>query len=185
MRKIEGGDTSNPAKPLCDVLRVKFDGCGGEVTNFGKSIKINDFNHYRSRGHDGQFSPGTKDRALSLMTAASYDALRLALPTSNVRNGDLGENVILGGPTSDDLQVGRRLRLGPTCVVEITQANTPCFRLNNVSWAAAAKKKWGDERVRWFKNDVCPLSRYGGRGWLCKVLTEGDVRKNDVVTFCD
>ena len=82
-----------------------------------------------------------------------------------------------------DLRVGLRLAIGDHAVIELTEANKPCYRLNCLAWAAAAQKAYGDGS-KWYNAEACPLSREGspgGRGWLAKVITEGEVRPGDVV----
>jgi len=163
---------------------------------FGWRYEIQDYNSYRMAGHSGRFEAGTGDRAVSVTTCAAYEAFRQALGDGGpVNDGDFGENVLVSGPPAvagadgtDGLQVGDRLHLG-SAVIELTEANAPCYRFNREPWSARAKAVWGGSAPdgnaeKWFKAPSCPLcpeTYPGGRGWLAKVLVEGDAREGDAV----
>lgn len=143
-----------------------------------------DFNAYRAKGHRGRFQPGTRDRAVSLVVVDSYERLYRALPFAIVQKGDLGENLLVNGPSCDegvDIQVGTRLQIGDSVVIEISEANSPCYRLGYLPWADEVCRRYGD---KWFKSNELPLSNSvhpGGRGWLARVLIEGEVKPGDTV----
>jgi MOSC domain-containing protein YiiM len=89
----------------------------------------------------------------------------------------------------DGLYIGARLQIG-TAIIEITEANNPCYRFNTQPWASAGQKLWGPTAPegnpkQWFKSPSCPLQHIlhpGVRGWLARVVTEGDVKVGDPVT---
>jgi MOSC domain-containing protein YiiM len=202
-RKNEGGSfKSGQQKVSCSKLELLQDGVKGTTTTttvrngwfFSERQKptttvITDYNHYRSEGDKARFEAGSRDRAVSVATVAAYEVLQKALdPTGTVQiaHGDLGENVLIAGPSataseSDGLFVGAKIQIG-TAVIELMEANNPCYRFNTQKWATSAQQKWGqtapDGQVKkWFKSPQCPLNHEinpGIRGWLARVLTEGE-----------
>ena len=172
-------------------------------TNWSSSQKkknktvIQDYNHYRSQGHSGRFDAGTNDRAVSIATVSAYTKLETALGRRIITYGDLGENILLddtgllvpaAAAAPVRLAVGTRVRLGSTVVLEITEVNNPCYRFTTQTWAAAAQAKWGATSPdgclsdHWFQSPECPLNHEvnpGIRGWLAKVITEGEVATGD------
>ena len=89
--------------------------------------------------------------------------------------------MLIAGPAyaeGRDLCVGTQLRVG-TAVLELTEANNPCYRLGFLPWAKHAKARFGE---KWWEHPDLPLRKEhhpGGRGWLCKVVVEGTVRPGD------
>lgn len=203
-RKREGGSFGSPQiKTACDSLDVKEQGAVGTITRAGifgglfrHTTTIVDFNHYRSGGHKGRFTAGTKDRAISIATTAAYAKLEASFVGTKARivYGDLGENILLQeGQHTPSLYVGANIAIGQTVVLQITEANNPCYRFNAQPWADTAKKLWGDsapngEANQWFKSPHCPLNHIkfpGIRGWLARVVKEGRVKPGDVVRILD
>lgn len=198
-RQREGGLKSSMRKLSCETAHLQTGGVIGQPRPRyfdrlrGRTVDIADFNNYRAEGHAGRFKAGTNDRAVSIVAFDVYEALRRRLPDSRIVDGDLGENILIAGPSLHegvDLRVGQRLRLG-TSVIEITEANGPCYRLNRLSWAPAAQVEFSAdmespaESRKWYGTEGCPLSKVshlGGRGWLCKVVHEGVVAVGDTVT---
>mmetsp|Transcript_66328 Transcript_66328/g.186819 ORF Transcript_66328/g.186819 Transcript_66328/m.186819 type:complete len:113 (+) Transcript_66328:631-969(+) len=85
--------------------------------------------------------------------------------------------MLLEGPghTGADLRVGMVLQVGDEVVLELTEANKPCYRLGHVQWAAEAERAFGK---KWWASDRLPLTANqptGGRGWLARVVAEGTV----------
>ena len=203
-RKAEHGDRSRQTKSLCGRLTLRREGVVGEASvnpNFlgrllGMTHRVKDYNSYRSRGHAGRFEAGTNDRAVMVTSMAAYDELRSAIGAEHaplIEDGDLGENILLRGPSATAseragdgrLAVGSWLRIGSS-VLEVTEANNPCYRFNTQPWAAAARERWGsgspDGPEKWFRNPKCPLNNEhfpGVRGWLCRVVEEGEVAVGD------
>jgi MOSC domain-containing protein YiiM len=111
---------------------------------------------------------------------------------TNICDGDLGENFILVGPDWEasgmGLHVGTVLKLGEKVVIELTEANEPCYRMQHLPWAAAAKRVYGKSNTdprfeeKWWDGPSCVLSKEGGRGWLARVLVEGEVAEGNVCT---
>ena len=197
-RQAAGTSKSKPAKAEVGSLIVKEDGvytlCAGGL--FGGKQHVQDYNHFRASGYSGGkniagFPKGSNHRAVSLSTTASYDAMRAALPDATIRDGDLGENLIVDGPGwqigEGGLSVGSVLRLGDTTTIELSEVNMPCYRMAHLPWAAAALARWPrKEDAKWWKHPDCPLSRPGGRGWLARVLVTGEVAAGDTVAAqCD
>jgi len=183
-RTEAGGYRSPQGKVKSASLRVTFDGVIGTRRGWFSTVDEADYNHYRSEGDSRFFPPGTRDRAVSLVSSSVYDELRRALPGVRVRAGDLGENLLVEGPALDagvDWTVGCRLGVGDEVVLELTEANKPCSRLAHLSWSGAAKHIVGEDK--WWESPSLPLGlhRPGGRGWLAKVITEGVVKPNDRV----
>lgn len=197
-RKKEGGDLKcQQQKVSCEKLEILQDGVQGTAKGlFGVTqYMIRDYNHYRTQGHSGRFEAGTNERAVFIATVAAYDLLQTALDKSGqckIKKGDLGENILidaptaLGGKNNGGLCVGAKVRIG-SALVELTEANNPCYRFNTQSWASQAQKLWGNtapdgNAAKWFKSPDCPLNHEvnpGVRGWLAKVLEEGEILKGD------
>lgn len=155
-----------------------------------------DYNYYRATGHKGVFLPNTPDRAVSLVTADTYSEFCAAVPSlkSRIKPGDLAENLYITGLSREDLQVGMQLRIGPPAdnhgntqsgkdtkrfaVIEITAANKPCYRCGYISWASEVRKKFGAE---WWTDTNLPLANKGGRGFLAKVVVEGEIQPTDQI----
>merc|ERR1712176_500273 len=133
----------------CRGLEVNVEGVVGIRKSWFSTVCEKDFNEYRTRGHQGRFVSGTNDRAVTLMTVSAYEALRQTLPDATIRDGDLGENLLITGAALDggvDLDVGTRLQIGEQVQIEITEANQPCFRLGYVSWTETAEKVTGQKK---------------------------------------
>ena len=204
-RKWEGGDfKAKQSKVSCATMTINTAGVVGHAKGklFGFGYDIKDFNNYRTQGHTGRFEAGSLDRAVSVATVAAYDALREALGPEQgrlVKDGDLGENITLDGPsatsskkkTGDGLFVGQKLKIG-AATIQITEANNPCYRCNTLPWAAAGKALWGatapeGNAEKWFKSPKCLLFNEtfpGIRGYLAKVLVEGKVAVGDPAANC-
>ena len=198
-RRKQGGDKSAQRKTKCSKLGIETSGVVGHARGhlFGWPYTIKDFNDYRTKGHAGRFEAGTNDRAVSIATVGAYQALRDAMGEHGrqVEDGDLGENILVDGPSAfaskrGGLHVGAKLRVG-TAVLQLTEANNPCYRLNSEAWAKHAKAIWGASAPegnveKWFKAPECPLCNMtfpGGRGWLAKVLQTGEGAVNDQVVL--
>ncbi|KAL1499198.1 hypothetical protein AB1Y20_013706 [Prymnesium parvum] len=189
-RVRQGGRKSPQTKLECAALDLKTHGVVGDVPSLLGSFlggwfcrRIEDHNDYRTTGHTGRFEACTPDRAVSLVTEATYSMLRAKLPGIKISDGDLGENLLVSGPALEegvDLRVGSRLKLG-TAEIELTEANKPCYRLGFLPWARDAQKLYGET---WWTHPELPLDHEthpGGRGWLAKVVVEGRTKKGDEV----
>lgn len=130
----EGGMNSAQRKVECASLLVRKVGCTGIVSGgmLRSEQQHEDYNNYRMQGHFGRFESGTPDRACSLVSTAVYEQLRAALPGAQILDGDLGENILVSGISpveGADFKVGQKLAIGNSgCVVQITEANGPCYR---------------------------------------------------------
>lgn len=217
-REKEGGSFRSPQRKIsCETLRVTKEGVIGSYTRKPSGFlfmspskpvtaEVRDFNSYRSEGDPRRgFKPGSKDRAVSIATTGAYEMLRHGLTvgqdsnkegtSSLVQDGDFGENILIDCPLAVEskeagLYVGAKLKIGKV-VLQITEANNPCYRFNAQSWAPRAEKIWGDtapdgEAKKWFKSPMCPLNHEvnpGVRGWLAKVVKEGEIGNGDEVAI--
>jgi MOSC domain-containing protein YiiM len=97
--------------------------------------------------------PGSKRQVL-LMDADTLDRLGLA-------PGAIKENVTIHGLDFQKLSIGQKLRLGDA-LLEITTPCDPCSRMEEIRQGLE-----GDLR--------------GQRGWLCRVVKAGKVRRGDPI----
>jgi hypothetical protein len=195
----KGLSYSDPGKQAVKKLLLTSGGVGvvSKGGLFGNVQRIFDYNHFRTMGHR-TFEKNTNNRAVSVSTVSAYDQLRRELQGDRVtiKDGDLGENLILDGPQwqagAGGLSVGTVLRIGEKVEIEITEANEPCYRCHYLPFAAWAKQTYNaidpsdsDFRDKWWNGPSCVLSKEGGRGWFAKVLVEGDVHEGDSCTVIE
>ena len=175
MRTAQGGDRCLQRKEHCEKLVIEEAGVTGEqratgLLSFlvgGRTRRVVDFNSYRSRGHVGRFDAGTNDRAVSVVMTASYEALRSSLgddAATAVCDGDLGENVLIAGPTSyragdGGVGVGARLQVG-SAVIELTEVRAS----SGTTYSnASAPATHAASRRAWSRRTGC----YSARAILC------------------
>lgn len=140
-----------------------------------------DYNHYRTLA-----LKGTSDRALSILTTDCMELLQIhKFP---VRDGDLGENVLVAGIDYRFFVPGNLYRFTPSmednedkegCViVEITGPMDHCAnlcKLPNINDPGKTPK----ERLATCQEMLNILDQQPGlRGWYAKVLQEGDIGTN-------
>ena len=118
-------------------------------------------------GVDGDVQRNTKyhggpNRAVCIYSEELYEWLREQ--GVNVSSGQIGENFTTRGLDLQKLGKGDLLKVGPTCVVEITDVRTPCSNL----------KKWDVD---------LPELIIGRSGWVAKVVVEGDVAPGDTIAL--
>lgn len=143
-----------------------------------------DYNHYRTVA-----LKSTPDRAISLLTKDVMDALRAEYPTFQIENGDLGENVLVGGVSFDFFRIGKQYKFVPrelgdaqesiaeekTVILEITEKMEPCANLCKLSYINEDSLQ-PKERIIRCQEFICFLDRYDGyRGWYAKVVQEGTI----------
>ena len=114
-----------------------------------------DYNRWRS-----EKAKGDPDQAILLITREVLDGL--VKEGWQVKPGDLGENITVGGIAESAFRPGLRLRAGEL-LLEITKACDPCDRVYSLSYVG---KERGPEFVR---------TLVGRRGWFAKVLQSGSV----------
>lgn len=120
-----------------------------------------DFNRYRTRELHGD-----PDSAVLLLTQDILTALQAeGWP---VAPGHLGENILLAEIPATALQPGRRVRLGDA-LLEVTRACDPCTELCLLPYVGPTR---GPEFIR---------TMHGRRGWYARVLTEGSVKRGELV----
>ena len=103
---------------------------------------------------------GGPDRAVCLFSVELYDRLRsLGI---DLTPGAVGENFTTEGLDMQSLAKGDRLRVGSSCVIELTDVRVPCRNL----------KQWDAD---------LPELIVGYSGWVARVIAEGNVLPGDVV----
>ncbi len=94
------------------------------------------------------------DRQILLMDRETLDKFELS-------PGAIKENVTVTGMDFQTLGIGQRLRIGES-LLEITAPCNPCPRMDEIRMGL-------QEELR------------GQRGWLCRVIASGMIRKGDAV----
>jgi len=148
-----------------------------------------DYNHYRT-----QALKSTRDRAVSILTTDVMQSLRSEEKYRLVGDGDLGENILVGGLGFRFFEVGRRylLSAGASVVgrdqqdkgvlIEITEPMVPCANLCKLPYINSSDLRPAD-RIERCQSFLEWLGRAEGlRGWYAKVISEGNVRLGDKVT---
>ena len=100
--------------------------------------------------------PGSK-RQVSLMDIETLEKL-------GVPPGVIKENITTRGIDFHALEPGQQLRIGST-LLEISEPCKPCSRMDEI-------RQGLQEELR------------GQRGWLCRVLEGGKVRRGDPIVVC-
>lgn len=100
--------------------------------------------------------PGSK-RQVSLMDIETSEKLGI-LP------GVIKENITTRGIDYQALEVGQQLRIG-SALLEISEPCKPCSRMDEI-------RQGLQEELR------------GQRGWLCRVLEGGTIRRGDPIVVC-
>jgi MOSC domain-containing protein YiiM len=103
---------------------------------------------------------GGPNRAVCLFSTELYDRLRGY--GIDLGPGAVGENFTITGMDLQRLAKGDRLKVGASCVVEITDVRVPCRSL----------KKWDED---------LPELIVGYSGWVAKVIVDGEVKPGDAV----
>ena len=143
-----------------------------------------DYNHYRTVA-----LKSTPDRAVSLLTYDVMEALRAEYPTFKIENGDLGENIMVGGVSFDFFRIGQQYKFVPCelgvtqesitdeklVILEITEKMEPCANLCKLSYINEESLQ-PKERIVRCQEFIRFLDRYDGyRGWYAKVVQEGTI----------
>ncbi len=110
-------------------------------------------------GIDGDAHGGKWHRQVSLLAGESIDRVKEKLP--GLRNGAFAENIITRGMDHAAIQVGDRLQVGDTVILEITQIGKKCH-----NDGCAIKKATGD----------CIMPK---EGLFAKVVRGGRVKNGD------
>lgn len=103
---------------------------------------------------------GGPDRAVCIYSEELYAWLRDQ--GTDLASGSVGENFTTRGLDLLKLKIGYRLRVGGTCVIEITKVRVPCNQL----------RKWDAD---------LPELIVGRSGWMAKVVEEGVVTAGDSI----
>lgn len=114
-------------------------------------------------GIEGDAHAGDWHRQVSLLAGESIDMVKEVLP--DLRHGAFAENIVTRGLDLARLPLGKRLRVGATVELEITQIGKECH--NN---GCAIKKATGD----------CIMPR---EGIFAKVISGGSVATGDDIAI--
>jgi MOSC domain-containing protein YiiM len=110
-------------------------------------------------GIEGDAHAGDWHRQVSLLASESIALVREQLPT--LKKGAFAENIITRGIDLEKIGIGRRIRVGESAVLEITQIGKECHNSG-----CAIKKATGD----------CIMPR---EGLFAKVIEGGSVAPGD------
>jgi MOSC domain-containing protein YiiM len=110
-------------------------------------------------GIEGDAHAGDWHRQVSLLASESIALVREQLPT--LKKGAFAENIITRGIDLEKIGIGKRIRLGESAVLEITQIGKECHNSG-----CAIKKATGD----------CIMPR---EGLFAKVIEGGSVAPGD------
>lgn len=112
-------------------------------------------------GIEGDAHAGDWHRQVSLLASESIELVRQVLPT--LKKGAFAENIITRGIALEKIGLGKRIRVGDTAVLEITQIGKECHNSG-----CAIKKATGD----------CIMPR---EGLFAKVIEGGSVAPGDEI----
>jgi MOSC domain-containing protein YiiM len=112
-------------------------------------------------GIEGDAHAGAWHRQVSLLASESIELVREQLPT--LKTGAFAENIISRGIDLEKIGIGRRIRIGDSAVLEITQIGKECHNSG-----CAIKKATGD----------CIMPR---EGLFAKVIEGGSVGPGDEI----
>ena len=172
-RKYDG-ENSQPSSRLYTTRKDEHK----EGIWVGRAGVRGDYNHYRSLA-----LKGTPDRAVSLLTTDTMNLLRSC--QYPVVDGDLGENILLDGLYFSFFEPGRQYRLkckDDEVVLEIIEPVTPCANLCKLLFIIN-ETKTPKERIKDCQDFISLLdSKPGLRGWYAKVIQEGGVFYESVLT---
>lgn len=110
-------------------------------------------------GIEGDAHAGEWHRQVSLLASESIALVRKQLPT--LKKGAFAENIITRGIDLEKIGIGKRIRIGESAVLEITQIGKECHNSG-----CAIKKATGD----------CIMPR---EGLFAKVIEGGSVAPGD------
>ncbi len=113
--------------------------------------------------HRGALRGSPWKRQLSLIEADGFAAARDEVGASNLRWYDTRRNLLVEGVRLPR-RAGARLRIGPDCVIEITDECTPCQRMDGLhdGLQAALRPDWRG-------------------GFLAKVIADGAIALGDEI----
>ncbi|MDA4129070.1 MAG: MOSC domain-containing protein [Thaumarchaeota archaeon] len=120
-----------------------------------------DFNKYRHEERADDF-----DSAMLLMPLETLQ--QLESEGWPIRPGDVGENVTTVGLSYDQFSPGKVFRLGDARI----QISRPCDPCTNLYLLPYVGRSRGPEFLR---------TMLGRRGWYARVLSEGQIKKNDPI----
>jgi MOSC domain-containing protein YiiM len=131
-----------------------------------------DYNHYRTVALDS-----TPTRAVSIVTT---DVMTALAHHFSIKDGDLGENMLVGGILFDDIQVHEHYKVGHDVILQVTEPMIPCANLcklpciNNESLSPK-------ERIEKCRTllEFLDAPGDGFRGWYAQVITGGEITVGD------
>jgi MOSC domain-containing protein YiiM len=192
-KSILNGDNSLPIGYVCRLAARKYDDESSRPSSrfyttrkdeqkeeiwVSKAGVRGDYNHYRSIA-----LKGTPDRAVSLLTTDTMELLRsYEYP---VADGDLGENMLLDKVCYSFFEPGKQYRFKCSeneVVLEITEPVIPCANLCKLPYINNDSKT-PKERIKDCQEFISLLdSKPGLRGWYAKVIKEGAIVPESVLT---
>src|SRR5215831_21364778 len=142
-RTVHTGIWKSPVPGRCRVGRLNIEGDGqGDLA-----------------GHGGEL------RAVFVYQIESYRYWEKQLGRRDFVHGQFGENFTIDGLPDDEVCIGDRFRIG-TCVFEVTQPRTTCYRVG----------------IRLDEPRMAALLTGSGRpGFYLRVLEEGEVGAGDEI----
>jgi MOSC domain-containing protein YiiM len=121
-------------------------------------------------GHRDHAHHGGPDRAVCLFSLEAIEALQAE--GHPIAPGTLGENLTVHGLDWPRVTPGRRLRVGPEVVLEVTRYTSPCVNITR----------------SFLDGDYARVSQKRHPGWsrvYARVLVAGRVRRGDAIDLAD
>ncbi len=112
----------------------------------------------RDFGLEGDGHAGPGHRQVSILATGSIARIKAVIP--ELEHGAFAENLVVSGLDLSGAQVGDRLKVGATAVLEVTQIGKECHN------ACVIREKTGD----------CVMPR---EGLFCRVIAGGPVTAGD------
>ncbi|MDR1471108.1 MAG: MOSC domain-containing protein [Synergistaceae bacterium] len=129
---------------------------GTAKENVGSGTLIADF------GIEGDAHGGFAHRQISLIASEDIDLMREKLP--DLAPGSFAENLTTEGFDLASLEVGDRLKLGGTCLLEVSQIGKECHAKCQI----------------FERSGECIMPK---KGIFCRVITGGNVEAGDEIAL--
>ena len=126
--------------------------------NVGSGILVEEF------GIEADAHGGFAHRQVSLIAAEDIDTMRAKLP--DLEPGSFAENLTTEGFDLSSLRIGDKIKVGPECVLEVSQIGKECHTKCQV----------------FHMTGECIMPQ---KGIFCRVLTGGPVKTGDDITYAE
>ena len=133
-----------------------------EPIHLGKEDVVNDA--VIDRKHHGGI-----DKACYLFSADTYSYWKELYPDLDWNWGMFGENITIEGFDEKEINIGDILKIG-SATVQVTKPRQPCFKLGI---------RFNNQKI------LKDFIQYAHPGTYIKVITEGEISKNDEVTIVE